>query len=54
MMNGYSVKVNGVVEETSINYSRIFYLISSLYALVQLVDKLFEYLIYYVLASTMK
>lgn len=46
-ISGIAVSVNGVVEETSINPARVFFLVGSLYSLFRLVNKLFEYFIFY-------
>lgn len=45
---GLSVSVNGVIEETNINPARVLFLIGSLYSLTLLIDKVFEYFMYFI------
>lgn len=45
--SGMAVSVNGVIEDTSINPSRVLFLIGAQYGLFLLVNKLFEYFFFY-------
>lgn len=45
--SGMAVSVNGVIENTSINPSRVLFLIGAQYGLYLLVSKLFEYFFFY-------